>query len=71
MQLETNVRAEISDLIGATDASETHGGMCRLRVSFLQKLTFMTDAKAQVDMCFYTPPTLQTPRTEPNQVWMP
>ena len=38
MQLETNVRAEISDLIGATDASEAHGGMCRARVPFSAKV---------------------------------
>ena len=33
-QLETNVRADICDLIGATDASETSSGMCRVRVPF-------------------------------------
>ena len=38
MQLETNVRAEISDLIGATDASETHGCICRVRVPFSAKV---------------------------------
>ena len=38
MQLETNVRAEIADVIGATDASETYGGICRVRVPFSAKV---------------------------------
>ena len=31
MQLETNLRADVCDLIGVTDASEKAGGMCRDR----------------------------------------
>jgi hypothetical protein len=36
--LETNVRAEIADVIGATDASEEASGMCRVKVPFAARV---------------------------------
>ena len=61
MQLETNVRAEVSDSLGATDASDNYGGMFRVRAPFSAAVNLYDRCEGPSEHFFSQLPYVITP----------